>query len=62
MPLHRHLARQLRKLGVQPDAVPSAEQWAAFLDGVSRSPYDDGDRDRYSWSARSPSPHWRCRS
>src|SRR5688572_23266291 len=44
--MHRTLARQLRKLGVQPGAVPSAEQWTTFLEGVSRS-YEEADRDRY---------------
>jgi two-component system NtrC family sensor kinase len=44
--MHRNLARQLRKLGVQPDTPPGAEEWAAFLERVGRS-YEEADRDRY---------------
>src|SRR6185369_3825169 len=44
---HRHLARQLRKLGLDGDAPPDAETWRVFLDGVSCS-YDDADRERYT--------------
>jgi PAS domain S-box-containing protein len=46
MALHRHLARQLRKLGVQPGEAPTRGAWEAFLESVNRS-YEDADRDRY---------------
>jgi signal transduction histidine kinase len=41
------LARQLRRLGLGPDAVPDAESWAKLLEIVTRS-YDDADRSRYT--------------
>jgi len=44
--LHRHLLRQLRKLGLGADGAPAAEAWAAFLESVSRT-YENADRDRY---------------
>jgi len=44
--LHRHLVRQLRKLGADPQTAPRREEWHAFLEGVSRT-YDNADRDRY---------------
>jgi PAS domain S-box-containing protein len=44
--VHRTLARQLRKLGVQPGSLPESEQWAALLECIGRS-YDEADRDRY---------------
>jgi PAS domain S-box-containing protein len=45
--LHRHLERQLRKLGLDCTSPPSAEVWAQLLEAVSRT-YDDADRERYT--------------
>jgi PAS domain S-box-containing protein len=45
--LHRHLERQLRKLGLDPAAAPPAELWPRLLEAVSRT-YDDADRERYT--------------
>jgi len=45
---HRMLSRQLKKVGLDESTPPqSAEQWAQFLERVSRS-YDDADNDRYT--------------
>jgi PAS domain S-box-containing protein len=44
--MHRHLLRQLRRLGIDPEAPPRPEDWRSFLEGVSRT-YDQADRDRY---------------
>ena len=45
---HRHLARQLRKLGLSDEvAPPSPEVWRAFLEGVSRT-YEETDLERYT--------------
>ena len=45
---HRHLARQLRKLGLSDEvAPPSSELWRAFLEGVSRT-YEEIDLERYT--------------
>jgi len=45
---HRHLARQLRKLGLDDEAAPpSPEAWRAFLDGVNRT-YEETDLERYT--------------
>ena len=45
---HRHLARQLRKLGLSDETTPpSSEVWRAFLDGVSRT-YEETDLERYT--------------
>ena len=46
-PRHRHLARQLRKLGLDEETPPSPEAWRAFLDGVGRT-YEDTDLERYT--------------
>jgi signal transduction histidine kinase/DNA-binding response OmpR family regulator len=46
--LHPMLARQLRKLGLTEDAVPTdAAAWAQLLERVSRG-YTDADNDRYT--------------
>ncbi|MES1209074.1 MAG: ATP-binding protein [Pseudomonadota bacterium] len=45
--LHRHLVRQLRKLGLSVEAPPSAAAWYSFLDGVART-YEDSDLERYT--------------
>jgi PAS domain S-box-containing protein len=44
--LHRHLIRQLEKLRLDPDRVPSPESWRRFIEKMSRS-FDDADRERY---------------
>jgi PAS domain S-box-containing protein len=44
---HKHLARQLRKLDLTPDAPPSLEAWTTFLNGVSLT-YEEIDRERYT--------------
>lgn len=46
-PLHRHLVRQLRKLGIDESAPPPAEAWPLLLAGISRT-YEDTDRERYT--------------
>ena len=45
--LHRHLVRQLRKLGLSIETPPSPAAWASFLDGVGRT-YEDSDLERYT--------------
>ena len=45
--LHRHLARQLRKLGLSESGAPDAESWARFLEGVDRT-YEETDLERYT--------------
>ena len=45
--MHRHLVRQLRKLGLSLEAPPSAAAWASFLYGVGRT-YEDSDLERYT--------------
>src|SRR5687767_11848210 len=44
--MHRLLARQLHKLGIDGHVPPTAEQWQAVLERVSGT-YDSADRDRY---------------
>jgi PAS domain S-box-containing protein len=46
-PLHRHLLRQLRKLGASESEAPAAETWQLLLAGVSKT-YEDTDRERYT--------------
>ena len=46
-PLHRHLLRQLRKLGGSERQAPSLETWGLLLAGVSKT-YEDTDRERYT--------------
>ncbi len=44
---HRVLARQLKKLGLDPSQPPqSAAAWQHFLDRIDRA-YHDADQDRY---------------
>lgn len=45
MPLHKHLARQLRRLGLDESAPPRLAAWQQFLAFVS-SAYDSWDRER----------------
>lgn len=45
--MHKHLARQLRRLGLSGDSPPSGAAWAEFLESVSRT-YEDGDNERYT--------------
>lgn len=45
--MHRILARQLKRLQLDRDAVPSIEQWHKLLDHVDRA-YVEGDQDRYT--------------
>jgi PAS domain S-box-containing protein len=45
MALHKHLARQLRRLGVDESGPPSPEAWQQLLGSVS-SAYDACDRER----------------
>jgi len=45
--LHRHLARQLRKLGLSESGAPDAQAWAEFLQGVDRT-YQETDLERYT--------------
>jgi len=45
MTMHPVLRRQLAKLGVTPDAPPSAEEWRAALERVSHA-YEQADRER----------------
>ena len=42
---HGLLRRQLEKVGVGTDTVPTTEQWSELLDGVDRA-YRDADRGR----------------
>ena len=44
---HKHLARQLRRLDLRPDQPPTLEDWAALLEGVSKT-YDEIDKERYT--------------
>ncbi len=44
--IHRLLARQLRRLGVDPTTPPSPEAWRGLVDVVSRS-YATAEEDRY---------------
>lgn len=44
--MHRVLARQLRKVGIENDP-PNAEQWRALLERIDRS-YVEADQDRYT--------------
>ena len=46
-PLHRHLLRQLRKVGASEEQAPSLETWRQLLAGVSKT-YEDTDRERYT--------------
>ena len=43
---HPLLRRQLRRLGLDPQAVPDLQGWKAFVDRVSRA-YGEADQDRY---------------
>ncbi len=45
--MHRVLERQLRKLCLEGDAVPTAKQWARFLERVDLA-YTEADQDRYT--------------
>jgi PAS domain S-box-containing protein len=45
--LHPLLERQLRRLGIQGTALPSAAAWEQLLERVSRS-YEGADQDRYT--------------
>jgi diguanylate cyclase (GGDEF)-like protein len=45
MSLHRRLERQLRRLGLSPDAPPAPDEWKAFLERVSAA-YAGQDQDR----------------
>ncbi|MEA2697071.1 MAG: two-component system, NtrC family, sensor kinase [Myxococcales bacterium] len=45
--LHRHLLRQLRRLGLDLNTPAGPEAWLPFLEAVSRT-YDDNDRERYT--------------
>lgn len=46
-PLHDHVTRQLRRVGLDPDGPPpSADAWMKFLHSVSTA-YEDIDKDRY---------------
>ena len=44
--LHRHVERQLRKLGLRADEPPTIEEWQGFLGRVSAA-YADTDQQRY---------------
>lgn len=44
--MHRLLARQLKRLDLDADTPPSAEQWQALLGRVERA-YTESDQDRY---------------
>ncbi len=45
--MNRLLARQLRRVGIDPDAPPAdAERWTQFLERVGAS-YEEADRSRY---------------
>lgn len=43
---HHVLRRQLRKLGLTPQAVPSPEQWAQLVERISQA-YQEADQERY---------------
>ena len=45
--MHRLLARQLKKLGLSKDQVPSEKQWAKLLNTIEKS-YEASDQDRYT--------------
>ena len=45
--MHALLQRQLGKVGLSPDVVPSADGWRALLGRVERA-YQDADQDRYT--------------
>lgn len=45
--LHRLLARQLRKAGIDPRRPPDDVRWATLLEVIDRT-YHDVDRDRYT--------------
>ena len=47
MSLHPVLARQMRRLGLDPSSPPTDEGWRAFVEHVSRT-YQAGDTDRYT--------------
>ena len=40
------LARQLRRLGLDPETPPAPDAWASFLERIDRS-YDDAEQSRY---------------
>jgi PAS domain S-box-containing protein len=48
MTLHPLLRRQLRKLKLEPDQPPDAEQWAELIDRVNQA-YQEADQDRHTW-------------
>ncbi len=43
---HRLLQRQLKKLKLDRESAPDAQEWHAFLDSIQRT-YDEADDDRY---------------
>lgn len=45
--MHRLLARQVKKLGMQSHTPPDASQWAILLDRISDA-YQQADNDRYT--------------
>jgi PAS domain S-box-containing protein len=47
MSLHPVLARQMRRLGLDPSTPPAEAGWRAFVEQVSRT-YQAGDTDRYT--------------
>ncbi|MFN0092410.1 MAG: putative bifunctional diguanylate cyclase/phosphodiesterase [Acidimicrobiales bacterium] len=47
MELHPTLVRQLRRLGLSPDAPPAADAWVGLLARVNAA-YGDADNDRYT--------------
>ena len=47
MPFHSLLRRQLKKQGLLVDKPPSALEWKALLETISRT-YDLTDQDRYT--------------
>lgn len=47
MDLHRLLARQLRKLGIDAENTPSTDAWKQFLSAVDTA-YQESDKDRYT--------------
>ena len=46
-PLHRILDRQLRRLGLDPDSIPSALAWRELL-GILSTTYTETDDERYT--------------
>ncbi|MCA9998331.1 MAG: PAS-domain containing protein, partial [Anaerolineales bacterium] len=44
--IHHVLRRQLRKLGLGPQEVPSPEQWAQLVERISQA-YQEADQERY---------------